>query len=101
MRDWYCDKLLTGNVRVERIFEDETAIAFWHTKPRYPHHAVVTPRYHVNSLFDCDAGTLVNLLEVVKAVAAQFTVDYGGAYVITNVGGYLESKHLHFHIGAD
>ncbi|MGE0599649.1 MAG: HIT family protein [Dehalococcoidia bacterium] len=101
MSDWYCDQLLTGNVQVERIFEDESVIAFWHTRPHYAHHAVVTPRYHIDSLLDCDAGTLAGLMEVVKAIAAQFTAEYGGAHIVTNLGEYQESKHLHFHVGAD
>ncbi len=73
MSDWYCEELLTGNTPVERVFEDESVIAFWHTRPHYAHHVVVTPRFHVDSLLDCDGGTLTSLFEVVKAIAAQFT----------------------------
>ncbi|MGB4860968.1 MAG: HIT domain-containing protein [Tepidiformaceae bacterium] len=101
MSDWYCQELLTGNTPVERVFEDESVVAYWHTRPHYAHHVVVTPRYHIESLLECDTGTLTSLLEVVKAIGAQFIAEYGGAHVVTNLGEYQDSKHLHFHIGAD
>lgn len=101
MSDWYCDELLSGRTPVIRVFEDESVVAFWHTRPHYRYHVVVTPRFHVDSLLECDTGTLNSVLEVVRAIAAQFVVEYGGAHVVTNLGAYQDSKHFHVHIGAD
>ncbi len=98
MSDWYCDELLAGRVEVERLFEDEGVLAYWHTRPAYERHAVVTPKHHVDSLVSCDAGTLASVLEVVKAVAAQFTLWYGGARIITNLGMYQDEPHFHVHV---
>ncbi len=100
MSDWYCDELLSGRTPVDRVFEDEGVIAFWHTKPYYEHHVVVTPKHHVPSLLECDAGTLRSVFAVVQAVGAQFTRDYGGAHVVTNLGVFQDSKHFHVHVGA-
>ena len=101
MSDWYCEELLSGRTEVERIFEDEAVIAYWHTRPHYPHHAVVTTKTHVDSLLEIDAGALANVFEVVKAVAALFVADYGGAHVVTNLGRYQDSGHFHVHVGSD
>jgi len=101
MSDWYCDELLSGRAPVEKVFEDEEVVAYWHTRPYYAHHVVVTPRRHVDSLLDCDAGTLASVFEVVRAVAGQLAADYGGAHIVTNLGRYQESKHFHVHVGAD
>lgn len=101
MSDWYCEELLSGRTEVERIFEDESVIAYWHTRPHYAHHAVVTTKTHVDSLLEIDAGALANVFEVVKAVAALFVAAYGGAHVVTNVGRYQDSRHFHVHIGTD
>lgn len=101
MSDWYCEELLSGRVEVERLFEDDAVIAFWHTSPYYAHHAVITPKHHVPSLLECDDGTLRSVLEIARAVAAQFLADYGGARVVTNLGEYQDSKHFHVHVGAD
>ena len=101
MSDWYCEDLLSGRTEVERIFEDEAVIAYWHTRPHYAHHAVVTTKAHVDSLLSVDAGTLASVFEIVKAVAALFVAEYGGAHVVTNLGEYQDSKHFHVHVGAD
>jgi histidine triad (HIT) family protein len=101
MSDWYCEELLAGRTPVEKLFEDDSVIAYWHTRPHYAHHAVVTPKHHVDSLLTCDASTLQSVLEVARAIASQFVAEYGGAHVVTNLGHYQESKHFHIHIGAD
>lgn len=101
MSDWYCDELLSGRTEVERIFEDDSVIAYWHTRPHYTHHAVVTTKAHADSLLDIDAGTLVSVFEVVRAVAALLVSEYGGARVVTNLGNYQEERHFHVHVGAD
>lgn len=101
MSDWYCEELLSGRTSVERVFEDDEVIAYWHTSPHYAHHVVVTPKHHVDSLSDCDSGTLASVFEVVRVVAAQFVAEHGGAHIVTNLGKYQESKHFHVHIGAD
>ena len=64
MSDWYCEELLSGRTAVERIFEDESVIAYWHTSPHYAHHAVVTTKSHVASILDADAGTLASVLRL-------------------------------------
>jgi len=99
--DWYCEELLSGRAAVDVLFEDDAVVAFWHTRPHYAHHAVVVPKHHVESLLTCDPATLAGLMEVVRAIAAGFVAGYGGAHVVTNLGDYQESKHLHFHVGAD
>ena len=101
MSDWYCEELLSGRTEVERIFEDESVIAYWHTRPHYAHHAVVTTKAHVDSLLEVDAGTLASVFEVVRAVAALFMAEYGGAHVVTNLGEYQDERHFHVHVGAD
>jgi len=43
---------------------------------------------------------LLDLLRVVREVAATVENAQGGAHVVTNLGKYQDSKHLHFHVGA-
>ena len=101
MSDWYCDELLSGRTPVEVVFEDDAVVAFWHTRPHYRHHVVVATRHHITSILECDAGMLVNIFEVVRAIAAQFIQDYGGAHIVTNTGRYQDSPHLHIHVGSE
>lgn len=99
--DFYCDEVLSGRTEVRVVEETETVLAYHHTRPFWPVHIVVIPKRHVRSLVDLgDApdGLLAELLEVVRRVAAQVNTEYGAARVLTNLGQYQDSKHLHFHV---
>ncbi|WP_232246578.1 MULTISPECIES: HIT domain-containing protein [Kitasatospora] len=99
--DFYCDEALSGNTPVERVHETETVLAFKHTRPSYPVHIVVVPKLHTPSLVDLGAGgeeLLLDVLRVVRRVAASVREEHGAACVVTNEGGYQESKHLHWHV---
>ena len=102
MSDWYCDELLSGKTPVEVVAETDRVIAFRHTQPHYEVHVVVVPKRHIESLLALDPedeALLLEVLAVARHVAAQVTAQVGGAHVVTNVGKYQESKHLHVHVG--
>lgn len=97
--DFYCDEVLSGNTPVEVVEETETVLAFRHTRPFWPVHVVVIPKKHISSLLTIEDNTLlIELLEVVKQVAADVVDKYSAARVLTNLGEYQDSKHLHFHV---
>lgn len=99
--DFYCDEVLSGKTPVRVVLETEEVLAFHHTKPHWPVHIVVIPKCHVPSLIDlgeAEPSLLQGLLAVVSEVAAKVTADHGAARVLTNLGAYQESKHLHFHV---
>lgn len=100
-QDFYCEEVLSGKTPVEKVMETENVLAYYHTKPSYPVHIVAFPKKHIDSfiaLKDEDHDLLMELLEVIRKVAAQVTEEYGSCRVITNLGDYQDSKHLHFHI---
>lgn len=101
--DFYCDEVLSGKTRVDVVYETETVLAYHHTRPFWPVHIVVIPKLHVPSLTnlgDCDEGILSELLSVVRRVAAEVEEEHGAARVLTNLGRYQDSKHLHFHVNS-
>ena len=100
MQDFYCEEVLSGRIRVKKVFEAENVLAFHHTRPFWETHIVVIPKKHVDSLLTVDRQMLDELLEVVKTVAAQVVGETGAARVLTNLGVYQESKHLHFHVNS-
>ena len=62
---------------------------------------VVIPKRHVPSLIDlggAGAELLHELIDVVREVAAEVTREHGAARVLTNLGAYQDSKHLHVHV---
>ncbi len=99
--DFYCDEVLSGKTEVRRVLETENVLAYHHTRPFWPVHIVVIPKIHVPSLVDLGEGgerLLGELLDVVRQVAARVTEEHGAARVLTNLGEYQDSKHLHFHV---
>jgi histidine triad (HIT) family protein len=103
MNDFYCDEVLSGRTPVQRVVETVRVLAFHHTRPFYPVHIVVIPKHHIESLLtlgDEDGQLLLELLEVVQQVASRVVGEHGACRVITNLGEYQDSKHLHWHVAA-
>ena len=101
--DFYCDEALSGRTVVKKVMETDNVLAFHHTQPFYPVHVVVIPKRHVESLLSLkkeDDALLIELLEIVKQVAAQVLAQQGACRVLTNLGEYQDSKHLHWHVAA-
>jgi histidine triad (HIT) family protein len=99
--DFYCDLALSGKVALDVVYEDKHVLAFHHTNPHWPVHLVVIPKRHIPSFTDLggyEPEQLVHLMMIVQQLAKQVEVEYGAARVLTNLGEYQDSKHLHFHI---
>ncbi|ETT47958.1 HIT domain-containing protein [Paenibacillus sp. FSL P4-0338] len=99
--DFYCDEVLSGKTVINKVFETDNILAYHHTKPFYPVHIVAIPKRHISSLLTIQAEEhelLLELIGVIQEVAAQVTEEYGACRVITNLGNYQDSKHLHWHI---
>lgn len=100
MSDFYCDEVFSGKTAVEKVFETDGVLAYHHTRPFWETHIVVVPKAHVDSLLTVDDDLLIELLDVAKKVAAGVLAEKGAARVLTNLGEYQDSKHLHFHVYA-
>ncbi|WP_132371665.1 HIT domain-containing protein [Melghiribacillus thermohalophilus] len=99
--NFYCDEVLSGKTPVQKVMETDHVLAYHHTKPSYPVHIVAFPKKHIDSfiaLGDKDNDLLLELFKVIRQVAEQVTEKHGSCRVITNLGDYQDSKHLHFHI---
>ena len=101
--DFYCDEVLSGKTEVKVVRETDNVLAYHHTRPFWPVHVVVIPKRHVSSLLTLEASDtplLLELIEVVREVAQQVVTNHGACRVLTNLGNYQDSKHLHWHLSA-
>jgi histidine triad (HIT) family protein len=101
--DFYCDVAFPRLDALEVVEQTDLVVAFHHTRPHWEHHVVVVPFKHIRSLTTlepADAPIATDLLQVVTSVAAAFEREHGAARVLTNLGRYQDSKHLHVHVGA-
>ena len=101
--DFYCENVLSGKISVEKVLETENVLAYYHTKPFWETHIVVIPKKHISSLLTMendDETLFLELFSVIRQVADSVVAENGAARVLTNLGKYQESKHLHFHINS-
>jgi len=101
--DFYCDEVLSGRTPVKTVFESDEVLAYHHTKPFWPIHIVVIPKRHISSLLalqEYDDRLLLELFRVIKQVAHQVVQERGACRILTNLGQYQDSKHLHWHINS-
>jgi histidine triad (HIT) family protein len=98
--DFYCEEVLSGRTPVVKVLETENVLAYHHTRPFWPVHIVVIPKRHIDSLLTLAASDplLGEMVSVIQQVAAQVVAEHGACRVLTNLGEYQESKHLHWHV---
>jgi histidine triad (HIT) family protein len=99
--DFYCEEVLSGKHSIQKVVDSESVLAFHHTRPSYPVHIVVIPKRHLPSLLDIgdeDASLLLALLSAIKLVAQEVLAEHEGCRIVTNLGSYQDSKHLHWHV---
>ena len=101
--DFYCDEVLSGRTKVIRVRETANVLAYHHTRPYWPTHIVVIPKEHISSLLTIEAthaALLLELFDVIREVAAEVVASKSACRVLTNLGEYQDSKHLHWHVSA-
>lgn len=99
--DFYCDVAIPGSGDLEVVHESDAVLAYHHTRPFWRHHVVVVPTRHIDSLTTLvasDEDVVRELLAVVQEVARRAEVEHGEAAVLTNLGRYQDSRHLHVHV---
>lgn len=100
--DWYCEEVLSGELPVDRVFEDERVLAFHHPRPSATPHVVVIPKDHVASLLApeaLDGELLRSMLTAVQAAAREIGVDSApGFYVRANAAAPGVTPHMHWHV---
>lgn len=99
--DFYCEHVLSGKISVEKVLETENILAYFHTRPFWETHIVAIPKKHISSLLTLeeeDQPLFLELFNVIRQVSEKVVREKGAARVLTNLGKYQDSKHLHFHI---
>ena len=101
--DFYCDVVLKGGIELRKEYESDAVLAFHHTNPYCPVHIVVIPKKHIASftaLSEEDSPILSEIITVLQQLARKVELEHGAARILTNLGTYQDSKHLHFHISS-
>lgn len=103
MDDCLFCKIAAGQIPSNKLYEDDTLLAFYDIDPQAPVHFLVIPKQHIESaakLTEADAALLGHIYATIANLCKQLSVDESGYRVVTNVGadGGQSVKHLHFHV---
>jgi diadenosine tetraphosphate (Ap4A) HIT family hydrolase len=100
-RDWYCEDVLSGKLKVHVIHEDDLVLAFEHPVPEYVAHAVVIPKKHVAGLMADEAADpelLRAMIRAVQAVARSVGLHEQGFRIEANAAAPGVTPHMHWHV---
>ncbi|XP_022079216.1 histidine triad nucleotide-binding protein 1-like [Acanthaster planci] len=95
-------KIISGDIQADTIYEDEQCMAFRDVNPVAPTHIIVIPRKPIPCLSestDSDAPLLGHLMTVARKVAALEELK-DGFRIVMNDGrhGSQSIYHLHVHV---
>ena len=95
-------KIVAGEIPANRVYEDETCIAFPDITPQAPTHLLIVPKEHLVSQAKAAADherLLGHLLMVAANLARSKKLDKGYRVVInTGEDGGQTIHHLHLHL---
>jgi histidine triad (HIT) family protein len=99
--DIYCDLIIPRKVELNVIEETPEVLAYYHTKPHWDTHIIVTPKVHVLDFVELAGrsdGLARQIFDVVARIADKVRKEEGGCTIFTTLGDNQNSKHLHIHI---
>jgi histidine triad (HIT) family protein len=95
-------KIITGEIPVKKIYEDDEILGFLDINPVAPVHFLVIPKKHINNIMEMetqDTALLGRLFYKAQELAKQHGCEEkGGRFVInTKTDGGQTVEHLHIH----
>lgn len=103
MSDCLFCKIAAGEIPSNKVYEDESVLAFRDINPQAPTHILVIPKQHAADsaaqITEANSAAVAHCFEVIAKIAAQEGLS-DGFRVITNSGPAAGQTvpHLHFHI---
>jgi histidine triad (HIT) family protein len=103
MSDCIFCKIAGGEIKSDKVHEDDSFLAFRDIQPQAPTHIVVIPKKHVptmNELTESDSELLSGLLLACQKIAKDEKLSERGYRIVINCnkdGGQLVF-HLHAHL---
>ena len=93
-------KIVNGDIKSYKIFEDELVIAFLDINPMAPGHTLIVPKKHYKDIEDIDFNTFSHILNVAKLIKTRMEekLNIDGLTLIQNNGDVQDVKHFHLHL---
>lgn len=95
-------KIAAGEIPSNKVYEDETIVAFHDISPQAPVHVLIIPKAHIESMNEItseNSAALAHIFETLPAIAKKVGLT-NGYRIVSNCGedACQSVKHLHFHL---
>ncbi len=95
-------KIAAGEIPSEKVYEDDTVLAFRDIDPQAPFHVLIIPKEHMESaavVTPQNSGVVAHMAEVAAILAKENGLT-GGFRLVSNCGADAMQSvpHLHVHM---
>ena len=104
MQDCIFCKIVRGEIPSNKVYEDETVLAFHDITPQAEKHVLVIPKRHYDDLDaaerDMDDAALAHLFRTATRVSRELGLHQTGYRLASNCGAHAcqTVPHLHLHV---
>lgn len=95
-------KIIAGEIKSKKVFEDELVYVFEDIAPTAPIHYLIVPKEHIpsaNEITSENSNVVAHIFEVIARLAKELNIE-DGFRVVNNCGESAGQTvfHLHFHL---
>ena len=101
MTDCIFCKIASGEIKSDRVYEDDEIVAFRDLNPQAPTHVLLIPRRHIattNDLTPDDAALIGRLTLAAKEIAEQEGIAGRGYRTVLNCNAEAGQSVFHIHV---
>jgi histidine triad (HIT) family protein len=102
MKDCIFCKIIKGEAKSWKVYENENVYAFLDIFPVSKYHTLIIPKKHYENIFDIPEKELLDVMSVVKKIAGLYNKNLGitNVQIINSSGREAQQDvfHIHFHI---
>ena len=96
-------KIINGEIPSNKVYEDDTILAFYDIEPQAPVHVIIIPKEHItsaNAITKENSKVIAYIFEKIPEIAKKLGVFESGYRIINNCGadGGQTVEHIHFHM---
>jgi histidine triad (HIT) family protein len=102
-RDCLFCQIMLKKIPADILYEDKHCAAFKDINPQAPHHILIIPKTHIETIHDVaadDDDYLLAMFEAARTLAEKFGLDKDGYRLVINKGEKAGQSvfHLHMHL---
>jgi len=96
-------KIVSGEIKADFLYEDDSVVCFKDLKPATPVHFLVVPKKHLanpSEVADDDREIIGKMFQATAKVAKDLGIENSGYRMVLNIGpdAGQEIFHIHMHI---